>query len=395
MNLKRPMIVAALLAVLATTAAACGDDDNADSTETTNIVIAEPGVDTTEPSAPTEPETTVPDTTDPDTTEPDSSARAASPPTVPRSRPRRPPRSCSSGLTEDEATDAAEACGWILRVVRPRRRGPAGNPRSPTEPGQRRGHRRRGHRHRQHRLTRRLHPWPTSTPRWRSPRSSRRPIVTVGWSSPATSSGCERRPTTASRSSRCTPPPTRSLTADFRASRRSCAAARATAPAVGWDIRQLVDAGRDGARPWPSSNVARPRCGCGSARTAASTSNRSMRYSTASSSTSPRSFSTPGASGPLQPGRCGRLGTSGCGPGDRVRFVRRRPVRRLDSRPRRPPTRRRPARLVDEGRSLCADHPNVRVATIDGTRFHDAGASDAQELGDTLAVVRRHAAHPH
>ena len=29
----------------------------------------------------------------------------------------------------------------------------------------------------------------------------------------------------------------------------------------------------------------------------------------------------------------------------------------------------------------------MRVATIDGTRFHDAGASDAQELGDTLAVV--------
>jgi methylmalonyl-CoA mutase len=27
------------------------------------------------------------------------------------------------------------------------------------------------------------------------------------------------------------------------------------------------------------------------------------------------------------------------------------------------------------------------VATIDGTRFHDAGASEAQELGDTLAVV--------
>jgi methylmalonyl-CoA mutase len=43
--------------------------------------------------------------------------------------------------------------------------------------------------------------------------------------------------------------------------------------------------------------------------------------------------------------------------------------------------------LPGEARSLHAEHPNVRVATIDGTRFHDAGASDAQELGDVLAVV--------
>ncbi len=43
--------------------------------------------------------------------------------------------------------------------------------------------------------------------------------------------------------------------------------------------------------------------------------------------------------------------------------------------------------MLDEARALAAEHPNVRVATIDGTRFHDAGASDAQELGDTLAVV--------
>ena len=43
--------------------------------------------------------------------------------------------------------------------------------------------------------------------------------------------------------------------------------------------------------------------------------------------------------------------------------------------------------LPGEARSLHAEHPNVRVATIDGTRFHDAGASDAQELGDALAVV--------
>jgi methylmalonyl-CoA mutase len=43
--------------------------------------------------------------------------------------------------------------------------------------------------------------------------------------------------------------------------------------------------------------------------------------------------------------------------------------------------------LSNQARVLCTEHPNVRVATIDGTRFHDAGASDAQELGDTLAVV--------
>jgi methylmalonyl-CoA mutase len=43
--------------------------------------------------------------------------------------------------------------------------------------------------------------------------------------------------------------------------------------------------------------------------------------------------------------------------------------------------------LVEEARALTVNHPNVRVATIDGTRFHDAGASDAEELGLTLAVV--------
>lgn len=35
--------------------------------------------------------------------------------------------------------------------------------------------------------------------------------------------------------------------------------------------------------------------------------------------------------------------------------------------------------------SRSRKYPNVRLATIDGTRFHDAGASDAQELGFTVA----------
>ena len=43
--------------------------------------------------------------------------------------------------------------------------------------------------------------------------------------------------------------------------------------------------------------------------------------------------------------------------------------------------------LVDDARAVAATHPNVRLATIDGNRFHDAGASDAQELGDMIAVA--------
>ena len=43
--------------------------------------------------------------------------------------------------------------------------------------------------------------------------------------------------------------------------------------------------------------------------------------------------------------------------------------------------------LAEEAGALSTEHPNVRVATIDGTRFHDAGASDAQELGVALAGV--------
>ncbi len=122
MNVKRPLIIAALSVALATTAAACGDDDNA-ATETTDVVTAEPGADTTEPSAPTEAETTVPDTTAPDTTVPDAIEPNGSRPqsSGPADCPEEPTEESADellvGLTEDEATDAAEACGWILRVV--------------------------------------------------------------------------------------------------------------------------------------------------------------------------------------------------------------------------------------------------------------------------------------
>ncbi len=36
---------------------------------------------------------------------------------------------------------------------------------------------------------------------------------------------------------------------------------------------------------------------------------------------------------------------------------------------------------------LGGDRPGLRVATIDGTRYHDAGASDGQELGCTIAAA--------
>ena len=35
---------------------------------------------------------------------------------------------------------------------------------------------------------------------------------------------------------------------------------------------------------------------------------------------------------------------------------------------------------------LGDDRPDLRVITVDGTRFHDAGASDAQQLGATIAA---------
>jgi hypothetical protein len=113
MNLKRPLLVIAVTAVLAGTAAACGDDDDAAS-DTTDVVTTEPGVDTTEPASPTDEETTVPDSSEPATSGPSSS--------TPGDCPAEPTEESAdellTGLTEDEATEAAEACGWILRVVR-------------------------------------------------------------------------------------------------------------------------------------------------------------------------------------------------------------------------------------------------------------------------------------
>ena len=38
-------------------------------------------------------------------------------------------------------------------------------------------------------------------------------------------------------------------------------------------------------------------------------------------------------------------------------------------------------------RRLGADRPALRIVTVDGTRFHDAGASDGQELGCTIAAA--------
>ena len=107
MNRRRPLTIAVLTAAIVTTTAACGDDDNA-ATETTNVVTAESGPDTTEPS------TTAPDTTAPDSSAPPSSGAAdcADEPTEESAD------ELLVGLTEDEATAAAEACGWILRVVR-------------------------------------------------------------------------------------------------------------------------------------------------------------------------------------------------------------------------------------------------------------------------------------
>jgi hypothetical protein len=112
MNCK-PLMIAALTAVLATTMAACGDDDDA-ATDSAELVTAATSADTTEPPSPTDLETTVPDTTGPATSDPSSSA--------PADCPEEPTEESAGellvGLPEDEATEVAEACGWILRVVR-------------------------------------------------------------------------------------------------------------------------------------------------------------------------------------------------------------------------------------------------------------------------------------
>jgi hypothetical protein len=111
MNFKRPLMIAGLTALLATTAAACGDDDNA-ATDTTEVAVATiattPGTTTPTPDT-AEAEGTVPETTGP----PSSAAGDC---------PEEPAEESADellvGLTEAEATDAAEACGWIVRVGR-------------------------------------------------------------------------------------------------------------------------------------------------------------------------------------------------------------------------------------------------------------------------------------
>jgi hypothetical protein len=111
MSFQRPLTAAVVAGILAVTAVACADDDNAtvDSTESPSVDAA-PSTDA--PAAP-EPETTVPETNDPESAAPPSSApgECAEEPTEETAD------ELLVGLTEDEATEAAEACGWILRVV--------------------------------------------------------------------------------------------------------------------------------------------------------------------------------------------------------------------------------------------------------------------------------------
>ena len=135
MNFKRPLMIAGLTALLATTAAACGDDDNGDSetpTVSTNPAAIATSPDTTAPT----PDTTEPEGTVPETTGPPSSAAGDCP--------EEPTEESADellvGLTEAEATDAAEACGWILRVGRVDGEDRPADARLPAQPGHRRDH---------------------------------------------------------------------------------------------------------------------------------------------------------------------------------------------------------------------------------------------------------------
>jgi hypothetical protein len=111
---SRPLLAAGLAALLIT-AVACGDDDDEGASDTTSVVSTEPPA-SSEPAAPTTvstPPTTEPEATMPDTTPPTSGAADDCPaePTVDAA-------GFLVGLTEDEAAEAAEACGWTTRVVR-------------------------------------------------------------------------------------------------------------------------------------------------------------------------------------------------------------------------------------------------------------------------------------
>jgi len=113
-NLPRSLIATALAALVTTLAVACGDDDDAASEAT------EQRADTTAAPPTTQPEPTVPATSEPASAAitPGTSEPAGS---VPSDCPPEPTEESAAvlvGLTEADATDAAEACGWILRVVR-------------------------------------------------------------------------------------------------------------------------------------------------------------------------------------------------------------------------------------------------------------------------------------
>lgn len=112
MNLRNPLTALAA-ALLVVTAAACGDDDDTATVDSTQSPTSEPTA-TTDAPATSQPETTVPETSGPPSSAPSSSAPGdcAEEPTEETAD------ELLVGLSEDEATEAAEACGWILRVVR-------------------------------------------------------------------------------------------------------------------------------------------------------------------------------------------------------------------------------------------------------------------------------------
>jgi hypothetical protein len=123
MNVKQSASGGAILALLlAVGAAACADDDNAatGTTDTTDAAAAVPEVGTTEPSVDSTqpPEATEPPSTSDaedamtDSSEPPTSTPCPAEPTVESAG------DVVVGLTPEEATVAAEDCGWILRVVR-------------------------------------------------------------------------------------------------------------------------------------------------------------------------------------------------------------------------------------------------------------------------------------
>ena len=108
MNLPRSLIAAALAALLATLAVACGDDDDAASEPRTRADTTAAHHDEPSHLPPRASRSATPGTSEPSGS-------------VPSDCPPEPTEESAAdlvGLTEDDATDAAEACGWILRVVR-------------------------------------------------------------------------------------------------------------------------------------------------------------------------------------------------------------------------------------------------------------------------------------